>query len=53
MLPDMAENLEKTMSDDNVNASLLYLDSKGRLNAVCREYASVGTGEFSVVIALE
>ena len=52
-MKNYSENLEKTMSDDNVNASLLYLDSKGRLNAVCRDYASVGSGEFSVVIALE
>ena len=46
------ENLEKTMSEDNLSASLLYLDSKGKLNAVCKEYANVGAGEFSVVLAL-
>ena len=44
--------LESTMSEDNLKASLFFLDSKGKLNAVCKEYTSVGTGEFSVVLSL-
>lgn len=46
------EDLKKTMSEDNLKASLFFLDSKGKLNAVCKEYTSVGTGEFSVVLSL-
>ena len=46
------ENLEKTMSEDNLKASQFFLDSKGKLNAVCKEYTSIGTGEFSVVLSL-
>lgn len=46
------EDLEKTMSEENLKASQFFLDSKGKLNAVCKEYTSVGTGEFSVVLSL-
>ena len=44
-----SSELTVRVSSDNV---VTFLDSKGKLNAVCKEYTSVGTGEFSVVLSL-
>ena len=46
------ENLEKTLSDDNLGSAMLYLGKDGKLTAICKEYASVGAGEFSVVLTI-
>lgn len=46
------ENYDKTMSEKNLSDALLYLDKDGKLTAICKEYASVGTGEFSVMLIL-
>lgn len=46
------ENLKKTLSEDNLGKAMLYLGKDGKLTAICKEYASVGAGEFSVVLTL-
>lgn len=50
---DSEENLEKTLSESNLDKAMLYLGKDGRLTAICKEYASVGAGEFSVVLTLK
>ena len=47
------ENYEKTLSDDNMEKAKIYINEKGKITAVCKEYASVGNGEFAVVITLD
>ena len=47
------ENYEKTLSDDNMEKAKIYINEKGNITAVCKEYASVGNGEFAVVITLD
>lgn len=47
------ENLEKTLSEDNLGKAMIYLGKDGKLTAICKEYASVGAGEFSVVLTLK
>lgn len=47
------ENLEKTLSEENIGKTMLYLGKDGRLTAICKEYASVGAGEFSVVLTIK
>ena len=37
----------------NLDKAMLYLGKDGRLTAICKEYASVGAGEFSVVLTLK
>lgn len=46
-------NYEKTLSDDNINKSMLFFDNSGSLCAICKEYATVGAGEFNVKIKVE
>lgn len=43
-------NYEKTLSDDNIKNSGLFFDGSGNLCAICKEFASVGKGEFNVII---
>ena len=31
----------------------IYINEKGKITAVCKEYASVGNGEFAEVITLD
>lgn len=47
------ENHRKTVSEDNVSDAALFLDDNGALNAICKEYANVGAGVFSVVLQLD
>lgn len=47
------ENHSKTVSEDNVSDAALFLDDNGALNAICKEYANVGAGVFSVVLQLD
>lgn len=47
------ENMEKTLSDDNLDQAMYYLGKDGVLRAICKEYASVGSGEFSVVLTVK
>lgn len=46
-------NYEKTLSDDNIQSSMLFFDNSGSLCAICKEYATVGAGEFNVKIKVE
>ncbi|MBR1483885.1 MAG: hypothetical protein IJ598_13105 [Ruminococcus sp.] len=46
------ENLGKTLADENLAEARYYLGKDGKLTAICKEFASVGTGEFSVVLSL-
>lgn len=43
-------NYEKTLSDDNIENSSLFFDNSGSFCAICKEFASVGKGEFNVKI---
>lgn len=43
-------NYEKTLSDENIENSSLFFDNNGNFCAICKEYASVNKGEFSVKI---
>lgn len=46
-------NYEKTLSDENIENSMLFFDNSTGLCAICKEYASVGEGEFNVKIKVE
>ena len=43
-------NYENTLSDDNIKNCSLFFDGSGSLCAICKEFASVGAGEFNVKI---
>ena len=43
-------NYEKTLSDENLENSSLFYDNNGNFCAICKEFASVNKGEFSVKI---
>lgn len=45
-------NSERTLSDENLGSASLFLDSDGRLCAVCTEYADVGAKSFDVIIII-
>lgn len=49
---DYYYQLENTVGDEALAKSRLFLNTEGELYAVCVEYASVGKGEFSVLIAV-
>ena len=48
---DYYYQLERTTGDEAVRACTFFLNSKGELFAVCKEYVSVGAGEFEVLIS--
>ena len=47
---DYYYQLENTVNDTAVKGSRLFLNENGELFAVCTEYASVGKGEFQVLL---
>lgn len=47
---DYYYKLELTAGDEAVRESQLFLNADAELYAVCKEYAGVGSGEFSVLI---
>lgn len=49
---DYYYQLEETVGDEAVQKSQLYLNGEAELYAVCVEHASIGEGEFQVLISL-
>lgn len=46
-------NYEKTLADDNLAQAMLFLDKGGNLTAICKEFATVGSGEFTVLLRVD